>query len=122
MKWDDPIDDIKAATANFATSSPVQSISDRQSQLERDMQFLTTKVAAIDSKLDLLLSILIPGHDDDAKKGDKLNVVQDRCSSGFKAHKDNEHEGDDGNTERETSDAAVNVTSKENNYFQISNT
>ena len=65
---------------------------------------------AIDSKLALLLSVLIPSHGDDAKKGEKLNVVQDRCSSGFKAHKDDEHEGDDGNKERETSDSAVNVT------------
>ena len=31
-------------------------------------------------------------------------------ASGFKAHKDDEHEGDDDNTKRETSDAAVNVT------------
>ena len=83
-------DDVKAASANFATASQVQSISDKQSKLELDMQTLTTKVDAIDSKLALLLSVLIPSHGDDAKKGEKLNVVQNKCSSGFKAHKDDD--------------------------------
>ena len=35
------------------------------------MSKLTEKVEAMDSKLDKIISLLIPGHGDDAKKGEK---------------------------------------------------
>ena len=86
--------DVKTASTSFATTSQVQSIADQQTKLERDMHNLTTKVEAIDSKLELLLSVFFPGVGHDAKKGEKL-------------HKDAEPKGDDGNQEKKTSDAAV---------------
>ena len=57
------------------------------------MTILTDKVNAMDSKLDLLHSVLLPGDGHDAKKGDKST-------------KEDESKGNDGNKTKRTSDAA----------------
>ena len=61
------------------------------------MNKLTEKVEAMDSKLDKILSLLLPGHGDDAKKGEKSNP-------------DDADPGNNGNKDKDiTSDAAKNL-------------
>ena len=49
----------------------LEHLTDRQIKLEYDMAKLTDKVDAMDSKMDLILSILLSGPGHDAKKGEK---------------------------------------------------
>ena len=56
-----------------STSGQVESLYARQTKLEAVMIKLTEKVEAMDSKLDKIMSLLLPGHGDDAKKGEKSN-------------------------------------------------
>ena len=51
--------------------SSLESLTDRQTRLESAMATLTTKVDAMDSKMDHILSLLLSGPGHDAKKGEK---------------------------------------------------
>ena len=64
----------KATTGpSFMDTFPqsLDSLTDRQSKLESAMIKLKEKVDAMDSKLDKILYLLLSGHGDDAKKGEK---------------------------------------------------
>ena len=62
-----------AAGPSFMDTFPqsLDSLTDRQSKLESTMFKLTEKVDTMDSKLEKILSLLLSGHGDDAKKGEK---------------------------------------------------
>ena len=66
-------DNQEAAAPSFMDTLPhsLENMTDRQIRLESEMAKLTTKVDAMDSKLDLILSILLSGPGHDAKKGEK---------------------------------------------------
>ena len=66
-------DNQEAAAPSFMDTLPhsLENLTDRQIRLESDMAKLTAKVDAMDSKLDLILSILLLGPGHDAKKGEK---------------------------------------------------
>ena len=72
-------DNQEAAAPSFMDTLPhsLENLTDRQTRLESEMAKLTAKVDAMDSKLDLILSILLsdPGHD--AKKGEKRSNPDD---------------------------------------------
>ena len=75
----------------------MERITERQTKLESAMSRLTEKVDAMDSKLDQILSLLLPGHGDDAKKGEK-------------SKQSNPDDANPGSSEKEaTSDAAKNL-------------
>ena len=79
----------------------MDSLTDRQSKLESAMSKLTAKVDAMDSKMDKILSFLLSGHGDDAKKGEKSTQSNPD---------DDADPGSSGNKEKEaTSDAAKNL-------------
>ena len=83
--------DVKAASTAFATVSQVQDLANQQTQLATVVTILTDKVNDMDSKLDLLLYVLLPGDGHDAKKGEKYI-------------KDDKSKGGDGHKEKKTSD------------------
>ena len=62
-----------AAGPSFMDTFPqsLDSLTDRKTKLESAISKLTEKVDAMDSKLDKILSLLLSGHGDDAKKGEK---------------------------------------------------
>ena len=68
----------------------LDSLTDRQTKLETAMSKLTAKFDAMDSKLDKILSLLLSGHGNDAKKGEKSKQSNPDdnddpgCSSGNK--------------------------------------
>ena len=53
------------------------SLTDRQTRLESTVAKLTSKVDAMDSKLDQILSLLLSGPSHDAKKGEKQSNPDD---------------------------------------------
>ena len=69
----------EAAAPSFMDTLPhsLDNLTDRQTRLESELAKLTTKVDAIDSKLDLILSILLSGLGHDAKKGEKKSNPDD---------------------------------------------
>ena len=72
-------DNQEAAAPSFMDTLPhsLENLADRQIRLESDMEKLTVKVDAIDSKMDLILSILLSGPGHDAKKGEKKSNPDD---------------------------------------------
>ena len=69
------------------------------------MSKLTKKVEAMDSKLDKIISLLLPGHGDDAKRGEKSNQLKSNQSNPDDVDPENS-----GNKDKEaTSDAAKNL-------------
>ena len=47
----------------------LDSLTDKQSKLESTMLKLIEKVDALDSKMEKIMSLLLSGHSDDAKRG-----------------------------------------------------
>ena len=77
---DESSSDIQEAAAHsFMDTLPqsLDNLTDRQTKLESEMAKLTDKVDAMDSKLDLILSILLSGPGHDAKKGEKRSNPDD---------------------------------------------
>ena len=77
---DESSSDIQeAATPSFMDTLPhsFDNLTDRQTRLEYEMDNITAKVDAMDSKLDLILSILLSGPGHDAKKGEKESNPDD---------------------------------------------
>ena len=72
-------DNQEAAAPSFMDTLPhsLENLTDRQTKLESEMAKLTAKVDAMDSKLDLILSILLSGPGHDAKKGEKRSNPDD---------------------------------------------
>ena len=93
----------EAATGtSFKNTFPqsLESLTDRHTKLESAMSKLTKKVEAMDSKLEKILSLLLPGHSDDAKKGENSN----------QSNPDDADPGNNGNRDKEaTYDAAKNL-------------
>ena len=96
--------DKEAAAPSFMATLPksLDSLTDRQTRLESEMIKLTTKVDAMDSKLDQILSLLLSGPGHDAKKGEKQSNPDDPNDD-----TDADPESSRGNKEKEaTTDAA----------------
>ena len=53
----------------------MESLNKRQTKLESVMNKLIEKVEAMDSMLDKILSLILSGHGDDAKKGEKQTLM-----------------------------------------------
>ena len=72
-------DNQEATAPSFMDTLPhsLENLTDRQIRLESEMAKLTTKVDAMDSKLDLILSTLLSGPGHDAKKGEKKSNPDD---------------------------------------------
>ena len=72
-------DNQEAAAPSFMDTLPhsLENLADRHTRLESEMAKLTAKVDAMDSKLDLILSILLSGPGHDAKKGEKKSNNDD---------------------------------------------
>ena len=72
-------DNQEAAAPSFmdTLSHSLENLTNRQTKLESEMAKLIAKVDAMDSKLDLILSILLSGPGHDAKKGEKRSNPDD---------------------------------------------
>ena len=99
-------DEVKATMDGLATAHQVQALSDRQTKLELDLHVISKTVESMDAKLDFLISMLLPALGDDAKKGEKLKIVQESCSSGLKNKKNDDDKEDGASQDKKTSDAA----------------
>ena len=104
-------DNQEAAAPSFMDTLPhsLENLTDRQTKLESEMAKLTAKVDAMDSKLDLIFSILLSGPGHDAKKGEKKSNPDDPdkdtddVPESSKGHKDKEATTD---AAKATTDAA----------------
>ena len=77
---DESSSDIQEAAApSFMDTLPhsLDNLTDRQTRLKSEMAKLTAKVDAMDSKLDLILSLLLSGPGHDGKKGEKKSNPDD---------------------------------------------
>ena len=91
--------DVKTAFTSFAIVCQVHDLDTQQTKLQTTVFTLTDKVSPMDSKLDLLLSVLLYGANHDAKKGEKSEKEED-----------DESKGNNGNKEKKTSDATKQST------------
>ena len=78
-------ENVNSSLGRMITKSQAATIIGNQQDLQKSQQLLQSKMEAMESKFDLLLSFIL---DDDAKKGEKALVTKTKCGHELKTFKD----------------------------------